>query len=154
MRSQSYPNTVGLVTDEGEEEFIEEEDDEEEGVSTEGKEGRSSALVPSLTGMPGYTWPGCVLSVNLGSPLLLHVGGMHIHTHACLHTCVLRGAVPTQRPKADIQDLLDHSPLHSLRQGLLIEPRVHGLASLASQAAQDPFSYLLSSGITGATVVI
>lgn len=46
VRSQSHLNTVGLLTDE-EEEFTEEEEeeeDQEEGVSTEGKEGRSSAL--------------------------------------------------------------------------------------------------------------
>lgn len=147
MRSQSHPNTVGLLTDEGEEEFTEEEEEEEEGVSTEGKEGRSPALLLSLMGMPGYTLPGCVLGVNLCSPFLLHVGGGYAHIHACLHTSVLR-------PKTDIQDLLDHFPLHSLRQGLLIELRVHGFASLASQAAWDSFSYLQLSGITRATMVI
>lgn len=48
-----------------------------------------------------------------------------------------------QGPKVGIQDLSDHSPLHSLRLGLLIEPRVHGFASLASWVAQG--SLLLSS---------
>lgn len=48
-----------------------------------------------------------------------------------------------QGPKVGIQDLSDHSPLHSLRLGLLIEHRVHGFASLASWVAQG--SLLLSS---------
>lgn len=143
VRSQSHPDTVGLLTDEGEEEFTEEEEEEEESVSTEGKEGRSPALVLSLIGMPGYTLPGCVLGVNLRSLLLLHmgVGGMHTYTRVCTLLC---SGVPMQRPKTYIQDLLDHSPLHSLRQSLLIELRVHGFASLASQAAQG-FIFLSSA---------
>lgn len=87
MRSQSHPNTVGLLTDEGEEEFTEEEEEEEEGVSTEGKEGRSPALLLSLMGMPGYTLPGCVLGVNLCSPFFLHVGGVCTHTRVSAHFC-------------------------------------------------------------------
>lgn len=98
---------VGLAADEDEEEFTEEEADEEEGVSTEDKEGRSSALVPSLIEMPGYTLPGCVPSVYyyLGSPLSLHI---RMSAHLCAQACS-----PMQGPKAAIKDLLDHSPLDS-----------------------------------------
>lgn len=101
MRSQPHPDTIGLLTDEEEEEeeFIEEEADEEEGVTTEGKEGRSSALVPSLVGMPGYTLPGCVSSDYhyYLHPLLL----LHVRVCVCVHICMSAhcSGVPCRGPR-------------------------------------------------------
>lgn len=45
LRSQSHFKSIGLVTDEDEEEFIEDEEDLEEGVSTEEKEGENSTFL-------------------------------------------------------------------------------------------------------------
>lgn len=42
---QSHPKTTVPVTDEDEEEFIDDEEDQEEGVSTEGKEGKKATFL-------------------------------------------------------------------------------------------------------------
>lgn len=91
---QPHPKTTVLVTDEDEEEFIEDEEDQEEGVSTEGKEGKKATfLCPcalrdrhALLHIPGGG--GLVFIITLVLPFFVHL--RYAYIHACLHMCVLK----------------------------------------------------------------
>lgn len=90
---QPHPKTTVLVTDEDEEEFIEDEEDQEEGVSTEGKEGKKATILCpcalrdrcALLHIP--RGGGLVFIITLVLPFFCT---SEVCVHACLHMCVLR----------------------------------------------------------------
>lgn len=122
---QPHPKTTVLVTDEDEEEFIEDEEDQEEGVSTEGKEGKKATILCpcalrdrcALLHIPGGG--GLVFIITFVLPFFCT-------SEVCVHTCMLAhvcaqavcSGVSMQKFKADIEGLLDHFPLYSLRRAL------------------------------------
>jgi hypothetical protein len=90
--------------------------------------------------MPGLYYPSVFISYLF---LCVHMHAVHAFVSACIYVCVhmCMGAHVCGGGGMETSGFFSHSPPRSLRQGLLIEPRVcqHGYSSYPA-CSGDPLT--------------